>query len=170
MNTNKLEVQSAEQLAERMLAEPAPIIEAPKTPTVKRTRLKPVEHTAIGAMVAAGTPVPRIAESLGRSPNAIRRYIADARELLDSAAADYVAIHRKAAETAAEKGDARPAEWMLERTGVVKPESKTPESKGFTVKIGVILPGLGATSTLGLQAGEPDNSFIDAELDDSAKA
>lgn len=116
------------------------------------TRLKPAERIMIEVMDGKGKSGEAIARALNRDGRTIRNYIKEAREVLTSKADTYVNLHEAATRIAALKGDAGPSQWMMERTGVVKPATKSPESNGFTVKIGVLLPGLGDTAKLGMKA------------------
>ena len=67
-----------------------------------------------------------------------------AQERIKRKANFYLAQHALATKIAAKQGDAKPAQWALERIGVVEP----PEPKGgeggprVIVQIGAILPGL----------------------------
>lgn len=57
----------------------------------------------------------KLAPILERSESAIKAGIIRARQELQTQASDYVRLHRKAAEKAAEMGNSKPTEWMLER-------------------------------------------------------
>lgn len=106
--------------------------------------LRPAERTAVLAMLDAGQTITAIGKALRRDRSTIRRFVQLAsRDVLRADLPAYAALHKRAAQVAAANGDARPAQWALERMDVVKPvrQADTP-SGGFTVKIGVLLPGL----------------------------
>ena len=67
-----------------------------------------------------------------------------ATERMERDADVYRRLQLKAAHIAAADGDAGPAQWALERIGVVKPLPKdTGGHGGLTVNVGIALPGLG---------------------------
>lgn len=61
---------------------------------------------------------------------------------LKARAREYLDIHLAAARVAAEKGRAEPAQWALERAGVVQPQPVAAPSGGTNIMIGIRLPGL----------------------------
>jgi hypothetical protein len=64
-------------------------------------------------------------------------------EMMGRKVAFYVAEHQKATQKAAQLGDAKPAQWALERLKVVEaPEAKETGGPRVTVVVGAILPGL----------------------------
>jgi hypothetical protein len=102
--------------------------------------------------------------ALGRSPEAIRKAVINARQRLQERAVDYADIHFEAAKRAAVEGDAKPAEWALERITaptengkgverIVQPLKSGDEmSRLPTVNIGLNLGGIapGASMRPGL--------------------
>ena len=88
----------------------------------------------------------QIAQILGRRESAISQYIAHAAQILQVHAPWYASQHVRATEVAAANGDARPAQWALERlcaadetTGaevrVVERETQVSTGQGLTVNI-----------------------------------
>lgn len=65
-----------------------------------------------------------------------------AKQLIDANALRYAELHMRAAEKAADKGDAEPTQWALEHLGVVEPLERKGPSTGVVVQIGMVLPGL----------------------------
>jgi hypothetical protein len=125
-----------------------------RSPTGRRRNVtvKHDEHLAIAAMHKRGVPVAAIARMLDRDKKTISRVVStvkEARGILDAAAADYAALHMRAATIAAATGDARPVEWALERTGAVERSRGAGDSgPRLIVQVGIGLPGLisGASS------------------------
>lgn len=87
--------------------------------------LSQVEHVAVEALIASvrgdepeqelQTRGRALALALGRTPAAIRKAVVSARERLQESAGTYAELHLEAARVAAREGDAKPAEWALER-------------------------------------------------------
>jgi hypothetical protein len=66
-----------------------------------------------------------------------------AKELLARKVAFYLSQHAIATQKAAALGDAKPAQWALERLKIVEPqESKDSGGPRITVVVGAVLPGL----------------------------
>lgn len=129
------------------------------------SRLDVAERVTAAKMHDAGEPIAQIARTLGRTPATVRRAIADARSVLDGNAGEYARLHLQAAKTAARKGRSAPMEWALERLGVVEPP-KTAADSGpkFSVRIGVMLPGLPGQSATTQGNSEP-RVLIEGELE-----
>lgn len=119
------------------------------------------ERVAILAMADVGKSTAAIAEAIDRSPNAVARILSEAKELLNSRAKDYVELHLQASKVAAADGNANPSQWALERLKVVE-SPKESTGQGFTVQIGVMLPGLGTAACEVTTVGN-DGEVIDAE-------
>jgi IS30 family transposase len=131
-----------------------------------KSRLTYAERTTIDTLTKAGVSQQRIADSIGRNVKTVSKHLADARQALESNASAYVELHKKAAEKAAERGDSRPSEWMMERTGIVKPVDKGGSTgPSFQVVIGVKLPGLGQSADMGVVAGELMQATDSEEVD-----
>lgn len=119
------------------------------------------ERVAITTMLDAGTSVSKIAVSLDRSRAAIQTVIDEAKDLLKSSAKFYAEAHLRATEIASKDGNSRPAEWALERLKIVDPVKVEP-NQGFTVNIGVLLPGLGNHAAVVSDRGR-DGQVIEGE-------
>lgn len=137
-----------------------------ETPDHRRgVRLTPDERATIRQLHATGASVSSIARQLDRHRETVATYLTRrAQDVLQGNAEAYAHLHHAAAKVAAEKGDARPAEWAMERLEVVKPKQTAAGSSGpgWSVRVGVMLPGLGA---LAIEAGsnEKDPAIIDEE-------
>ncbi len=89
-----------------------------------------------------------IAKSLGRAPDfkPVRAVIKAARAAFALRAEDYVALHYQAAMIAAEQGDAKPAQWALERLAEqgdrVVDAPQQGSSTAPSLQIGIALGGL----------------------------
>jgi hypothetical protein len=75
-----------------------------------------------------------------------------ARAILQERLPEYADLHWKAAQAAAEKGDARPAEWALQsvkagKASVVEPPPKVPAEAGVKVFVGVNIGGIPQSAT-----------------------
>lgn len=117
--------------------------------------------------------------ALGRSSAAIRNEVIRARQRLQERAVLYADIHFQAAQVAATKGDAEPAQWALERITapaengkgverVVQPlKSGEEQSRMPTVNIGLALGGMAAgaslTPSVGVKVSAP---VIDVDVED----
>lgn len=74
----------------------------------------------------------------------IAEYKLEVRERIERNADKYASMHLSGARIAAAEGDTRPAEWALERAGIVKPPPKeSADVGGIVVNVGIALPGLG---------------------------
>lgn len=129
------------------------------------TRLDAAERISAAKMADAGESLAQIARTLGRSAESVKRAIADARSVLDGNASEYARLHLQAAKTAARKGRSGPMEWAMERLGVVEPP-KTAGDSGprFSVRIGVVLPGLPAQSAT-IQGNPGPKLLVEGELE-----
>lgn len=126
----------------------------------RKSQVTPAERVTIMQLEKNGMPKSHIAKHLRRSVDLVSKVIREARETLENDANLYAQIHLDAARAAAKRGRGQPAQWALERLGVVKPAE--PEvNKGVTVKIGVLLPGLQNQGTLASTAGVTVNSSED---------
>jgi hypothetical protein len=116
----------------------------------------------IGAHLA-GLSESEIARRSGRTRGTIHAVVTGpeaqkARELAKSILAQnavgFAEDWLHASKVAAEKGNHTPALDALERLGAVaSPKTDRATGPQFSVKIGIALPGLGETATLGLPAG-----------------
>lgn len=119
------------------------------------------ERVAIQTMASAGTSAAQIARSLDRSRDVIARILKEAKETLEMNANFYVEKHLQATALAALDGNSKPAEWALERLRVVEPVQVKPD-QGFSVHIGILLPGLGNHAAEVSQVGS-NGQVIEAE-------
>ena len=114
------------------------------------------------ALADRGIAQADIARLMDRGASTIARVLAGARESLEVSAGWYVDQHKVATAIAALRGDSKPAQWALERLAVVRPVEPAAGSSGLTVRIGVLLPGLGEGAVLagsvGVVAAEPVES------------
>lgn len=125
--------------------------------------VSPAEHIAIQTMTNAGTSVTAMAKALNRSRQTVTNAVKEAKDLLVGNAKWYAEQHLKATGVAAAKGDSRPAEFMLERIKVVD-SPKSNQDNGFTVQIGIMLPGL-VTAAPVVEASGNDGEVLDAQED-----
>lgn len=119
----------------------------PRQPGVKKLTL--AEIATINTLKGNGFSIAKIAELINRHPDTVRNTLQSARELMDSHAKEYAEVHMLAAKNAAAAGNSKPAEWALERLKVVEPAQVT-AGNGFTVNIGVAVPGLGTGTQLNM--------------------
>lgn len=113
------------------------------------------ERAAIQTMAEKGTPITTIAKAIDRNPKTVAtvlNQVQEAKDLLVSNAKWYAEQHLAATAVAARDGNSKPAEFMLERLKVVEP-AKEQSNQGFTVMIGVSLPGIGDRSTDAVAVG-----------------
>lgn len=108
------------------------------------------ERAAARALVARGSSIASAARVLGVDTEAVSAVVRGARALLDSSASEYAALHLQAAREAASRGRAEPAQWALERLGVVE-SSERSSGQGVSIRVGVLLPGL--VSPAGISGG-----------------
>lgn len=114
------------------------------TPTKRAGRLTKAERDAVRALSATGAGTRQIARALGRSAESVARARSEAGNALRERARRYVDLHLAATERAAKLGRADPAQWALERIGVVEPRPAVgSDGPRVNVQIGVMLPGLG---------------------------
>lgn len=140
-----------------------------KRPRGKQLTLK--ERATIDTVIENGGTVADAMRATGVGRKAIQRHLKDARDYLQGNAETYAKLHLSAAKVAAENGNATPAQWALERLGVVEAREsliKRPEGNGLTIQLGVMLPGLpNQTTQLVLPAGDSPQ-VIDSEDDSEA--
>ena len=86
-----------------------------------------------------------------------------ARAILQANLPEYAELHLQAAQEAAIKGDARPAEWALSQVKAgkegqtVEPAAKTPSDSGVKVYVGINMGGIAAQSVPAIEVrGTPD--------------
>lgn len=156
-------------------------------PKCKGGRLSPVEKLTVEAMVASvkgdesleqlNIRGRALAMALGRSPAAIRKAVVEARERIQSRAGDYADLHFEATKVAAKEGDAKPAEWALERITapsesgkgverIVQPLKTSEEGPRMpVVNIGVSLGGISAGASLKTHVAVKELPPIDVEAE-----
>ena len=135
------------------------------------------EKTAVQGLALAGLSTAEIARQTGRSRDTIAKVLSgeefkQAKELARSALAegltDFVTDWRRASKAAAEKGNHDPAkDAMLSLGAISQPTAKRESGSGFVVRIGVLLPGLGETAKLAIDAGDVVERFTASEDLDS---
>jgi predicted component of type VI protein secretion system len=107
-----------------------------------------------------------LAPILERTPEALRKAIRDARELLVSRSSQYVELHQEAAARAAKRGDARPAQWALEHVSMAGERIVEPAPQAAAVNVGVqvVLPTFAAplVSQNPALPAHPENFEVDA--------
>jgi len=110
----------------------------------RRKKKGPEATAALVALTENGMTRKDAGRVLGLSKAQVDAALDEAKLELQARAAEYARLHIQAATVAAEKGKAEPAQWALERLGVVQPPAPQPvQSGGGTViKIGIALPGL----------------------------
>ena len=90
-------------------------------------------------------PPEKIARLVSRDTATIKALIKSARQDLQSRAGDYVAAHWNATKVAADLGDAKPAQWALERISEGEQRVVEKEKAGSTspnITIGIKLGGI----------------------------
>jgi hypothetical protein len=103
------------------------------------------DKVAIAALSEQGLSTADISKALAIPKSTVKEVVEEASLIVEANAAEYARIHMVAAKNAAEKGRAEPAQWALERLGVVQPAPapQAPQgSGGPVIKIGILLPGL----------------------------
>lgn len=81
---------------------------------------------------------------------------------------EYAQLHLRATKIAADKGDARPAEWALQHVRiegeapVVEPPAKVAQESGIKILIGVNLGGLGPVEVVSASNEEKANEGVQA--------
>lgn len=141
----------------------------PPKPPLKPGSLTQAEHAAVDALVMSSEPgeteeqfqerTKALSLALRKSTAAIKSAVPKARERLQERALSYADLHFEAAQIAAMKGDASPAQWALERikdkdekgktqhiVAPVKSEDNGPRLP--TVNIGVMLGGIAPNASL----------------------
>lgn len=111
----------------------------------KETRRKKQirQTTALVALTESGMSRRDASKLLKIDKERVNELLDDTHLEMVARAHEYADLHLAAARKAAESGKAEPAQWALERLGVVKaPESTPPAGGGTTIKIGIALPGL----------------------------
>ena len=69
-----------------------------------------------------------------------------ASDFLHTAAPAYAELHFLGAMNAAQEGNTKPCEWLLEHTRVVQPIEKGDSGPRISVQVGIALPGLGMSA------------------------
>ena len=112
--------------------------------TAEREAKKQEKARALVAMTENGLSRVDAGRALGLTKARVDEILDSTRLELMARASEYADLHLIAAKAAAEKGKAEPAQWALERIGVVKPAEPDPgQGRGGTIiKIGIALPGL----------------------------
>jgi hypothetical protein len=110
----------------------------------KRKKVDTTTTQALLAMTENGLSRKDAGRVLGLSKQQVDKALDDTRLEMAARASEYADIHFAAAKVAAEKGRAEPAQWALERLGVVQPEQTAAPAvaAGPVIKIGIMLPGL----------------------------
>lgn len=106
-----------------------------------------------------------IAAGVEATSKSVREMIRDARARFASRAAFYVEMHAEAAAMAAARGDARPAEWALERIAdgdarVVDSVKQAPVQAPAAVNIGIVLGGVGQSQPVVRQLPAEDSDVL----------
>jgi len=86
--------------------------------------------------------VDRLARVLRRSPAAVQAELDRAKSRFLARQEAYADLHFQAAQVAAAKGDAEPAQWALVQGRSIEPVAKDTNDNRVTVVIGMCLPGL----------------------------
>lgn len=108
-----------------------------------RTQDRAQKTAALVAMTEQGLSRQDAGRILGMTKAQVDAALDEARLELQANAAEYARLHMRAALAAAEKGKAEPAQWALERLGVVQPPAVSASQGGNTIiQIGIKLPGL----------------------------
>jgi hypothetical protein len=113
--------------------------------TAERQAKKLEQSRALVAMTENGLSRQDAGRALGLTKAQVVERLDSTRLELMARASEYADLHLVATKNAAEKGRAEPAQWALERIGVVKPAEPEPGAGGrggVTIKIGIALPGL----------------------------
>lgn len=138
----------------------------PKGHGKRRNNVTAAEAITMATLRETGMTVSAIARDTKRSRQAVTDALREAKELLGSSVKYYAEQHLKATGIAAADGNSKPAEWALERLKVVDPV-KDVDNKGFSVHIGVMLPGLGTraveVSELGTEGQVLEGSLLEGE-------
>lgn len=147
-------------------------------PVGRGSAVKPAEAATITGLSLMGMSGTEIARRLKRSKAVVSRILnssdaqharALARSILLEHSADFSRSWVIASKVAAAKGRHEASRDALLAIGAIEEKSKKPDAPGFTVKIGVMLPGLGPSATaLDIDAGpqpvvEEDTTDADAE-------
>lgn len=110
-----------------------------------------------------------LAAQTKRDISLVRQTIREARKTMQERVDEYVDLHLLATKNAADKGDARPAEWALERIEedgerVVSPPAAQAPTAMPTLAIGIALGGIPQT----VQALPPAQKALEGEMTPSA--
>jgi hypothetical protein len=139
--------------------------------TTKPTRKGPLTKAeksllqAVDLKADVSSTAQTLAPVLGRTPEALRKAIREARERLTANAGLYVELHAKAAALAATRGDARPAQWAMEHIAdgserIVEP---APQAAAVNVGVQVVLPSFAAPGPQNpALPAHPENIEVDA--------
>jgi hypothetical protein len=137
----------------------------PRRKARRRTAVLPAEKAAVIGAALAGMSGREISRQTGRHRDTISTILKSdeaarardmAKSILAAASTDFARDWVRASKVAADKGNHAPALDALERLKAVEPVSKGRSTgPAFSVKIGICLPGLGDSATLGLPAGLP---------------
>ena len=107
--------------------------------------LSALEVATIGQLTANGLSPHQIASLLSRSPDAVKRHLTEARQLLQALTPDAVIAWHQAMTVAASKGFHQPAMDLLIATDLVASPRIRPHIEGgpgTVINIGIGLPGL----------------------------
>jgi Helix-turn-helix domain len=137
-----------------------PKSEKPKRAAGRGARIRPRERSVIQSLALTGMSAREIARQLDRSPHAVCRVLngqemTQLRELARSAlmgnAIGFADDLIKASRVGAAKGKYEAAlQALLGLKAIDNPKAATDPKGGLTVKIGMLLPGLGQTATTSL--------------------
>ena len=134
------------------------------------SKVKPAEAAAITGLHLAGMSGSEIARRIGRSKQTVSKILnseetqharALAKSILTSNAAEFAGNWITAARAAAARGHHEPSKEALEAIGAIENKPKA-DRGGFTVRIGVALPGLGLPSGVSVTSPVPDPLFRSA--------
>ena len=155
---------------------------SPTRPRVSRRRpgrgsqMSMAEKSAVQGLALAGLSKSEIARQTGRTREAVRKVLNSeefdqarqiARSALAENAAQFSEDWRTASREAAKRGNHLPAKDGLLAIKAIE-QGRNEPSNGFTVKIGVVLPGLGLLPSAGpLTVVMPTGDTPDAEIVES---
>jgi hypothetical protein len=145
-------------------------------PPGRQSQIGPAEASAITALAVSGMPGTEIARRLGRSKQTVSRVLNSeeakkarelAKSLLIQNASEFAQNWIKAAKVAADKGRFEASKEALVAIGAIEDRGRS-EQKGFVVKIGVMLPGLGSAPNANLVMDVADFPALPPTGEDTA--
>lgn len=119
----------------------------------KRPRVTLAESLTVATLADQGLSKAKIAKLLDRDPHTIAKVVAEVKGTMIERAQGYADLHWEGTQVAAASGNTHPAQWALERLGVVEdPKVKALEAQAagprFSVQIGIGLPGMVGLATV----------------------